>query len=64
MAEGPVVCGFAGYGDMARILPVKIVEPVRPLQECCAEPAVMEIELAGGNRLKIIRASDPELVLR
>lgn len=56
----PKFAASPGDGDVARFLPVEIVEPVRPLQECCAEPAVMEIELAGGNCLKITGAYDPD----
>lgn len=46
--------------DVARFLPVEIVEPVCPPEVCCAEPAVMEIELACGHRLKITGEYDPD----
>lgn len=47
-------------GDVARFPPVEIVEPVRPRQEYWGEPAVIEIKLVGGSRLKIIGAYDPD----
>lgn len=56
----PKFAASPGDGDMARFLPVEIVEPVCPPQECCAEPAVVQIELASGHRVKVTGAYDPE----
>lgn len=47
--------------DVARFLPVEVVEPARPdpVSDAAAQGR-MEVELAGGHRLKIIGAYNPD----
>lgn len=49
-------------GDVTRFLSVEVVEPARPgpIPIASAQGGQMEVGLAGGHRLKIIGAYDPE----
>jgi len=46
--------------DVARFLPIEVVEPVTSAPISDVKPSEMAIELAGGHRLRIISAYDPE----
>ena len=48
--------------DVARFLPVEVVEPVQPLPTPCAEYGEMLIELASGHRLTIKGSYDPDVL--
>lgn len=50
--------------DIARFLPVEIVEPARSDAAPHGVLGEIEIELVGGHRLKIIGAYDPEALAR
>ena len=46
--------------DTARFLPVEVVEPVRPAPMVDADRGEMVIDLAGGHRLRVTGAYDPD----
>ena len=50
--------------DAARFLPVEIVAPAQSDATPVAVPGEIEVELVGGDRLKIIGAYDPDVLAR
>ncbi len=58
--KDPAFASSPSSDDVARFLPVEVVEPAQPQPTPCAECGEMQIELAGGHRVKVTGAYDPE----
>jgi transposase len=58
--KDPAFASSPSNEDVARFLPVEVVEPVQPQPTPSAECGEMQIELASGHCLKINGFYDPE----
>jgi transposase len=60
----PDPAAVPGFSEGSRFLPVEIVETVRAPSAAPIAENLIEIELAGGHRMRISGSHDPEILVR